>query len=213
MGKSRLPKPYKTAMEMPGLTNRERFNAETSRKSCIHCHMIHNAENNQALAEGKSKESLFYRYPLPDNIGLTIDPVSGVKIAEVTPRSAADKAGLQAGEEVTHMNGQVIASIADMQWVLHHLPSKNATVTVTGSQSGEKTVRLSPTWKNHDYTWRGSMWSIPACSCGRGHRLWMMANGVSSGSRTGKGLLRSALSMEAPRQARPSKRRDCASKM
>ncbi len=159
-GKKPPVKPYRTAMEMPGLTDRQRFRAETSRKNCIHCHMIHDAENIQALNEGRSKESLFYRYPLPENIGLVIEADHGTRIARVQPGSPADKAGLRAGEEITHMNGQAMTSIADMQWVLHHLPSGKAVVRVTGTRSGEKTLRLKDGWKKHDFWWRGSMWSI-----------------------------------------------------
>ncbi|MFO0062641.1 MAG: signaling protein, partial [Planctomyces sp.] len=59
------------------------------------------------------------------------------------------------------MNGQAIASIADMQWVLHPLDGENATVEIEGSRSGRKSLQLSSGWRKHDFSWRGSMWNAP----------------------------------------------------
>lgn len=160
-GKRGEDKPYKTALEMPGLRNRERYAAATTRENCIHCHNIHDAENQAAFDAGEFTRDRFWRYPLPDQIGLIIDPVSGVEVQEVAEDSAAAQAGITAGETVTHMNGQAIASIADMQWVLDDLPNADTELKVTTSDSGEHTLTLAAGWKEHDFSWRGSMWSMP----------------------------------------------------
>ena len=160
-GKRGEDKPYKTAIEMPGLRNRERYEAATSRENCIHCHNIHDAENQTALDAGEFTRDRFWRYPLPDQIGLIIDPVSGVDVQQVVDDSPAARADIAKGETVTHMNGQAIASIADMQWVLDDLPNTDAQVHVVTSESGEHTLQLTAGWKEHDFSWRGSMWSMP----------------------------------------------------
>ncbi len=160
-GKRGEDKPYETAMEMPGLRNRERYQAATTRENCIHCHNIHDAENQAAFEAGDFNRDRFWRYPLPESIGLTIDPVSGVKIDAVQDDSSASAAGLTAGDTVTHLNGQRIVSIADMQWVLDDLPNADTEVTVTTTDSGETTLHLTAGWKEHDFSWRGSMWSMP----------------------------------------------------
>ena len=83
-----------------------------------------------------------------------------MKIDEVQEDSPASAAGLKAGDTVTHLNGQLIASIADMQWVLDDLPNTDAELTVT-TAAGEQTLELAAGWKEHDFSWRGSMWSMP----------------------------------------------------
>jgi hypothetical protein len=160
-GKRGPDKQYPSALEMPGLEEgRATFEELTSRRNCIHCHMIHDAEHRQAQADGTFDLDMLWRYPLPENVGLTIDGVSGVRIAAVIAGSPAAKAGLQVGEDVTHMNGQPITSIADIQWVLHLLENAQISVEVTGSQSGTHTLSLAPGWKQSDFSWRGSMWSV-----------------------------------------------------
>lgn len=154
-------KPYKTALEMPGLPNKEKFRQATQRGNCIHCHNIHDAENQQLQDSGGLNHDALWRYPLPENIGLTIDPVSGIRIAAVEPGSPAERAGLKAGEVVTHVNGQAITSIADIQWVLDDVPNQEAQVSVTTDKSGEHTVALTRGWKVTDFSWRGSLWELP----------------------------------------------------
>jgi hypothetical protein len=154
-------KPYATALDMPGLEHKDRLRGTTTRKNCIHCHNIHDAENHHAFETGTFSRDRFWRYPLPESLGLTIDPDNGVRIASVQSESPADRAGIEAGEDVTHMNGQVIASIADMQWVLDDIPNSDGEVRVTTSRTGKHAVRVAAGWKEHDFSWRGSMWSMP----------------------------------------------------
>lgn len=159
-GKRPEQKPYRTALDMPGLENSERFEVATTRESCIHCHNIHDAENVVAEEAGTLSDDVVFRYPYPDNVGLAIDPASGVKIADVIDGSPAADAGFEVGEEIVTMNGQAMASIADMQWVLHHLPAAGGEVTIVGSESGEHMLALDEGWKKYDISWRASMWSM-----------------------------------------------------
>ena len=159
-GKRGKPKPFKTALEMPGLQNPSKFAQQTERGNCIHCHNIHDAEQLHAKQSGTFSQDLLWRYPLPDKIGLKIDRVSGIKVSEVVADSPAAKAGLKAGEEIVRMNGQRITSIADMQWVLHNIPNTAAEMVLEGSQSGKQTLSLPAGWKKSDISWRGSMWSL-----------------------------------------------------
>lgn len=153
-------RPFSTALEMPGLENPAKYRQTTTRENCIHCHNIHDAEQRHAQQQGTFSTDMLWRYPLPDNIGLSIDSRSGIRIAGVEKDSPAAKAGLRAGEDVVSMNGQPITSIADMQWVLHQLPHAQARVEIVGSQSGRRSVILPAGWKKSDISWRGSMWSL-----------------------------------------------------
>ena len=152
--------PYKTALEMPGLEDKQRFVGETTRKNCIHCHNIHDAQNNQYAKSGNLLSDKIWRYPLPENIGLVVDGNDGRRIKKVVPGTAAAGSGLVAGESITHVNGQAITSVADIQWVLHQLSYDASSLQVTGSQAGVKTLRLDTDWKKTDISWRGSIWSV-----------------------------------------------------
>ena len=54
-----------------------------------------------------------------------------------------------------------MTSIADMQWVLHHLPNTDTQVEVETSITGKHSVPLKAGWKKNDFSWRGSMWNAP----------------------------------------------------
>ena len=152
--------PYKTVLEMPGLENKQQFTGETTRKNCIHCHNIHDAQNNQFSKAGTLLRDKIWRYPLPENVGIVIDGDDGRRILKVLSGSAAEASGLKAGESVTHVNGQAITSIADFQWVLHQLPYNAGSLQVTGSKSGSQSLELGKDWKKTDISWRGSIWSV-----------------------------------------------------
>lgn len=158
-GKRGEPKSISNALELPGLRNPEKYAQQTERGNCIHCHNIHDAEHRQALNTGTYSVEMMYKYPLPDAIGLKIDRKSGIRIEQVIADSAAARAKLHSDEDVVRMNGQRMTSIADMQWVLHHLPNTDTQVEVETSITGKHSVPLKAGWKKNDFSWRGSMWN------------------------------------------------------
>lgn len=159
-GKLGTPRPFKYALDLPALAEKGQFNKPTSRENCIHCHMINDAYHIAANREKNYDRKPLFRYPLPDNIGLTMDPKEGTAIKSLKVDSPAGKAGIVEGEKVLRMNGQAITSIADMQWVLHHLPWGNAEVEIECSESGKHRIVLPTDWKLSDISWRGSLWSV-----------------------------------------------------
>jgi hypothetical protein len=162
-GKKGEPKPYKTALEMPEMEGKQKLAGPTARNNCVHCHMVHDAENEQLRKEGKLTLDALYRYPLPESMGLTIDRNDGVKVEKVVEGSAAARAGLRAGDGITHLNGQAIVSIADMQWVLHGLANQDVKVAVKAERGGQRVeaeLALTAGWKKTDFLWRGSRWSL-----------------------------------------------------
>ena len=162
-GKLGKPKPYKTALEMPGMKHRSKLAGGTARNNCVHCHNIHDAEHEQLRAAGRRNHDVLWRYPLPDNLGLRIDPGDGRVIRSVQANSPAAKAGLRPGDVLTHADNQALTSIADLQWVLHNLTNSEATVTLKatrGDRSITKQLAMKAGWKKTDISWRGSLWSI-----------------------------------------------------
>jgi hypothetical protein len=159
-GKRGNLKPYRTALEMPGLENREKHLGTTSRKNCIHCHNIHDALHQEAQRTGTYTHDILWKYPLPENLGLIIDADDGTRIASVVPGTPAEESGLKSHETIRFVNGQVISSIADLQWVLNPLPNTNTRIEVTTGRNQNYTLALPSDWKRTDISWRGSMWSL-----------------------------------------------------
>ncbi|MCA9215847.1 MAG: PDZ domain-containing protein [Planctomycetales bacterium] len=138
-------------------------NEREGRQSCIHCHNVYDGLRDFAISQGDYDPAKRYKYPLPQNIGLHVDKVSGTKITKVIPNSAAAKAGIAAGQQITRMNGQAIHSIADIQFVLHHTGEKaNIKIELDGP-NGETTaiISVSPGWRVADIGWRASMYGMP----------------------------------------------------
>ena len=145
-GKLGKPKPYKTALEMPGMKHRAKLSGSTARNNCLHCHNIHDAEHEQLYREQKFSHDTLWRYPLPENIDLTIDPHDGLAIVGIKPGSTAAKSGLRAGDTLTRANGQLLTSITDLQWVLYNISNTDTDVTLQvkrGDQALEKKIAIN----------------------------------------------------------------------
>lgn len=176
----RSTRKLQSALKLPGLENPARYKAVTTRKNCIHCHNIHDSENLHAQQSGTLTHDLLWRFPLPDQLGLSIDRKDGVTISEVALASPARQAGFEKGEQIVSMQGQAITSIADMQWALHHIPNEKSTVIIEGSRTGRKSVSLHKGWKEYDISWRGSMWSVSPKM-----RVWMPILAVAQRKKLG----------------------------
>lgn len=172
MAKSNQPTLYETPEQFPTLRNKPgrlnwdgRHFAEAVVKSCIHCHEIGEAriEHYWQLKE-PIPESVLYPYPHPKSIGLILDPEHAARVKQIASGSAAEKSGLQTGDDILVMNGQPLISMADVQWVLHHLPAEGAKVDMT-VQRGESletlSLRLNDGWRRADDTsWRTGHWIL-----------------------------------------------------
>ncbi|MEM7316616.1 MAG: Trx7/PDZ domain-containing (seleno)protein [Planctomycetota bacterium] len=154
-------KAWKTAMDMPTLNPSLRNSGKTTRSNCIHCHNIHDAENAYWEQQGKLTHDRLWRYPLPGNIGIQVDAKDGRTVKSVIKDSAAAEAGVVAGKKINTINGQLVSSIADVQWVLHSIPNLDGQkVIVSFDDESETTIALKAGWKKTDISWRGSLWEL-----------------------------------------------------
>ncbi len=157
-GKTGPAPQYARATEIPGLKDRPAV--AVTRQNCIHCHMVKEFALRAKWEEGRLKPDDLWVYPLPDQIGLTMDVEDGLKVKRVAADSPAAKAGIAAGDEIVAMGGQPLVSTADIQWVLHNLP-KEARLQVNlrrDDQTRNVTVALAGDWKKSDIAWRASSW-------------------------------------------------------
>jgi S1-C subfamily serine protease len=111
-------------------------------------------------SEGTLKEKDLFVYPMPQQIGLTMDVDDGLVVAKVTDDSPAAQTGIARGDQLVALGGQPLVSTADIQWVLHHSPAQ-AELAVEVRRDGkslQKTLTLSGDWKKSDIAWRASSW-------------------------------------------------------
>ena len=149
---------YARPEETPGLTDRK--GVETTRRNCIHCHMVREFALRAKWEEGQLSKSDLFVLPMPQRAGLTLDIDDGLVVKEVAADSAAAAAGIAAGDELVSISGQPLISTADVQWALHIAPVE-ATLPVTLKRAGksfEKQLKLSGDWKESDIGWRASSW-------------------------------------------------------
>lgn len=134
-------------------------------RSCIHCHQIGDAQRAyHRERNGNLADQVLFPYPHPKSQGLVLDPRQRATVTRVAAGSTAAEAGFQAGDELLAMNGQPLLSIADVQWVLHHISSEGGVVeTRVRRGEGEKALnwKLSPGWRRKDdLAWRASSWEL-----------------------------------------------------
>lgn len=171
VGKKPPQKPWATAQEMPTIHPNLRKEAQTSRTHCIHCHNIHDAENDLWVRDGTMSKNSLWRYPYPDNLGIRLSVRDGRTVELVEADSAAAKAGIRVGQTIESVNGQAISSVADFQWVLHGLENRAGEAIAIAFDRGSKVKLVTKeNWKQTDISWRGSLFSLSPKL-----RIWMPA--------------------------------------
>ena len=123
LGKQGLPTPFATPVEIPLLAGKYKRDLDWEGKvvaSCVHCHQIGDAYRAFYRDAGKPLPSeLIYPMPMPETIGLTLEPDHRAKVKSVVPGGLAAQAGVQPGDEFVQLGGQLLLSIADFAWALH----------------------------------------------------------------------------------------------
>jgi hypothetical protein len=125
---------------------------------CLHCHHAGFYLRQEEFSVGRISKQTVWPYPLPENIGLTLD------VDQNTVVTAADgvaaKAGIREGDRVIAVDGQRVVTPADITWALHHF--KGGTLKMAVDRGG-KTESVSTTlkgadWRKTNVLWRQSWW-------------------------------------------------------
>jgi serine protease Do len=127
--------------------------------ACIHCHQVYDLRRESLQAAGQWRLDELWVYPLPENIGLTLDLDRGDRIACVAANSPAARAGIQAGDRLLTIDNRPIASFADVQYALHRAP-KQGTLPITwqhGKETYKSELTLAEGWRKTDLSWRWSL--------------------------------------------------------
>ncbi|NDB76549.1 MAG: hypothetical protein EB141_13060 [Verrucomicrobia bacterium] len=102
-GKQGGPTPFATPVEIPLLAGRYKRDLDWEGKvvgSCVHCHQIGDAYRAFYRDQGKPLPSeLIYPMPMPETVGVTLEPDQIARVKSVVSGSIAAQAGVQAGDE------------------------------------------------------------------------------------------------------------------
>src|SRR5271157_222353 len=94
------------------------------------------------------------------------DGVPGLKVADVFPGSAAEKAGLHAGDVIHSINGYLTAKRDDLAWIMANAAPDGVVKVSVRTASDGKVLRSLPSWLSSRARRRG----LPPC------RLWAMVH-------------------------------------
>jgi hypothetical protein len=141
--------------------------------ACIHCHQAYEAERDSQRAAGRSRRDDLWVYPLPENIGLSLDLDQGNRVVSVAPGSSAEHCGLRKGDILEQVNKMAVASLADVQYALHCAPAEGRIKADWARQGKRHTAEmdLRAGWRVTDISWRASLRKVGPTPCVDGEDL------------------------------------------
>jgi serine protease Do len=131
---------------------------------CYHCHFVQQFRLRKLWDEGKFSKEMLFSYPLPENVGLTLEVDRNNVVKTVAAASPAGEAGLQPGDTLLAAGSMPVLTSADLQFVLNQAadPGKLA---LEAERSGRRLppleLKLPAGWKRGDISWRASSQAVP----------------------------------------------------
>jgi hypothetical protein len=135
------------------------FSAGRRGGRCLHCHQVKEILNTELQKLGQWSRDSIWRYPLPENLGFTLEIDRGNVVKEVRKQSPASAVGLDRGDIVQELKGVPIHSFGDAQYALDRAPNTGSIDMswLRGGQLMAAKLSLPEGWRKGDITWRPSM--------------------------------------------------------
>jgi serine protease Do len=149
----------KPALAAPVFVEKYPSARKVARNGCIHCHQVSEIRRQENKDAGTWKRESVWVYPLPENVGISVDPDRGDLVRSVLTDSPAAKAALKAGDSIRKLNGRTVFSFADIQYTLHYAPSEG-NIDISWTRAGQAmsgSLKVSPGWRKTNLTWRPSL--------------------------------------------------------
>jgi len=131
------------------------------RHECIHCHQVGEILRQPAIDAGKfDRQRDLQIWPLPENVGLTLDRDHGLLVTAVEPASPAAKAGIEKGDELGAAGGRRLFSQTDFRGVLHRGPRGAGEISVLWLRGGrvmQGKLPVAEGWRKTKLDWRMSV--------------------------------------------------------
>jgi hypothetical protein len=128
-------------------------------RGCIHCHQVKEIRREERVNAGLWTREEIWTYPLPENVGLSLEIDRGNIVRAVTPGSIAGETGIKPGDMVRTINGFSIGSFADAQTALDKAPARGK-IAISWERAGqpmEGTLALADGWRKTNIAWRPSL--------------------------------------------------------
>jgi len=151
----------KSPRQLPGYEGWfQQAHPSVRKQSCLHCHQVNDILREPAVAAKTfDKRRDFDVWPLPENVGLTLDRDHGLLVTNVVSGSAADKAGLKAGDVLGAAGGRRCFSQTDLRGALHRGPRGAGEIEVwwtRGSEVMSGKLIVDEGWRKTILDWRMS---------------------------------------------------------
>jgi S1-C subfamily serine protease len=126
---------------------------------CIHCHQVREILDEDARRRGDWTRDRAFRWPLPENLGFSLEVDRGNVVRKVEEKSPAARAGLMAGDVVQRIGNVPVHSFADAQFALDRAPVAGDIDIAwqRGGTGSTSKLSLPEGWRKTDITWRTSM--------------------------------------------------------
>lgn len=140
--------------------------AKLGPKACIHCHHVWEFRRESLQSNKQWTKDEVWAYPPPENLGLSLAGSRQNYIAAVDATMPVAKAGMRLGDVLLSVQGQPVASFADVQYALHKSP---ASVPLTlewlsDGQPRQAKLKMPKGWRQTDVSWRHSLQSLKPAS-------------------------------------------------
>jgi S1-C subfamily serine protease len=127
----------------------------------MHCHQVAEVLRQPAIdASTFDKNRDTQVWPLPENVGITLDRDHGLLVKNVEPGSAAALAGVQAGDILVAAGERKLFGQADFRGVLHRGPKGDGEIPVYWRRDGEPKhgmLLVKDGWRKTILDWRMSV--------------------------------------------------------
>ena len=140
----------------------EKYNAAQAHRGCIHCHNVNEFRRADRQKAGTWNRDEVWVYPLPENVGLTLDVDIGDRVNAVAKGSPADTAGVKAGDTLTRIGTVPVAAFGDAIYGLHKSPAAGE-IPIRWTRDGKElsgTLNVQSGWRKTNVTWRPSMLDV-----------------------------------------------------
>lgn len=163
--------------QLPGYESwYKRGHPEVRRQDCLHCHQIAEVLRQPAIDAGRfDGERDLDMWPLPENVGISVDRDHGLLVTAVEPESPASRAGIQAGDVLAAAGGRKLFGQADLRGVLHRGPHGAGRIGIRWFRQGELMegfLDLADGWRTTVLDWRTS---VAQGNIGVGPGFWPLA--------------------------------------
>ena len=151
--------PYREAYKLPGMKSWTKNYPQ--KEGCMHCHQVAEVLRQPAIDSGtfdKLRDTQVW--PLPENVGITLDRDHGLLVKSVAANSPAARGGIQPGDVLAAAGERRLFGQADFRGVLHRGPKGNGEIEVRWFRNGELMhgkLALKNGWRRTILDWRMSV--------------------------------------------------------